>query len=70
MGDIEELGRHEPTVASVVARLGRHVNRIKHITAVVEWDDGSCDIYGDAKTSGDIAWHQAVLTKKLMDDID
>lgn len=69
MGDVEELNRHEPDVPSVVSRLSRHVDRIAHITAIVEWDDGSCDICGDSKSVGDIAWHQAVLTKKLMDDI-
>ena len=69
MGDIVELNRHESDVPSVVSRLSRHVDRIRHITAIVEWDDGSADIYGDTKSAGDIAWHHALLSKKLYDEL-
>lgn len=70
MGDIEELGRHDPTVASVVSRLARHVDEIKDITVIITWDDGSCDVTGNIKENGEQAWHCALLAKKLMKDID
>jgi hypothetical protein len=67
--EVTELNRHDPDVPSVVSRLSRHVGRIKHITAIVEWDDGSCDIYGDTKSLGSISWHHTLLTKKLLEEV-
>jgi hypothetical protein len=69
MGDIVELGNHESTVASVISRLVRHEDRISHITVILDWDDGSTDIYGDDKSNADICWHSMLLSKKTQNTI-
>lgn len=66
---IIELGRHDPTVESVVERLQRHLKRIKHITAVVEWDDGSSDVVCDTKDIAFICFDKEILAKFIQQEI-
>jgi len=61
--DIIELGRHRPSVESVVSRLDRHQGRIKSISAVVEWDDGSYDVYHDDKSLENLSFDALILNK-------
>lgn len=49
MNDVVELGAHDPSVESVISRLGRFQDEIKHITVVVEWKDDSADVFHDTK---------------------
>lgn len=60
-----ELGRHLPSVESVVSRLYQHVARIKHITAIVEWDDGSSDVAYDTKDVANMCFEKEVLALKI-----
>lgn len=66
---IVELGRHDPDVASVMSRLDRyHVEgRIKALTAIVQWDDGSYDVVCDTKNIGNLAYEGLVLQRFLID---
>lgn len=66
---IVELGRHLPSVESVVTRLHQHVERIKHITAVVEWDDGSSDVCYNTKDISLLCYDKEILTKCIHDKI-
>ena len=58
---IVELGAHEPIVESVISRLGRFEDRITHITAVIEWNDGSSDIYHDTKDIPQLCYESELL---------
>lgn len=51
--NIAELGRHKPSVESVISRLGRYQNKIKHISVVIEWNSGESNVYGDDKSVKD-----------------
>lgn len=66
---IVELGAHDPSVESVIARLSRHADRIKHITAIVEWDDGSSDIFCDTKDLAIICYEKEVLGSFIQGEI-
>lgn len=48
--NIVELGRHDPTVKSVISRLNRYEDKIKHITVFIAWDDNTHGVYGDSKS--------------------
>ena len=58
---IVELGRHDPTVESVITRLYQNMSRIKGITAVVEWDDGSSDVCCDTKNITHLCFDKEIL---------
>ena len=60
---IIELGRHDPSVKSVTTRLHRHMDRIKHITAIVEWDDGSSDVFCDTKDISLLCFDKEILAR-------
>ncbi|MEW8315958.1 MAG: hypothetical protein AB2669_19955 [Candidatus Thiodiazotropha endolucinida] len=59
--NITELGRHEPSVESVISRLDRHQGEIAHITAIVEWNNGTCGVYHDSKSIPDMAYDLLLL---------
>lgn len=58
-----ELGRHDPSVESVTTRLYQHMGRIKHITAIVEWDDGSSDVCCDTKDMAFLCFDKEILSR-------
>lgn len=57
-----ELGRHKPSVPSVIDRLDRHQDKIKNITAIIEWDDGSSDVVHNTKEVQDLCYEKEILT--------
>ena len=63
---ISELGRHKPSVESVISRLVRHQDRIKRITVVLEWDDKSSSIHHDDSGAMDIAYDAMILNRYAM----
>jgi len=63
VSDVVELGRQAPTVESVVSRLDRHVDRIKSITAVVTWDDGTTSVCHETKKTNRIAYEILALQR-------
>ena len=67
--EVIELGQHEPTAESVVTRLHRHMDRIRSITAIVQWDDGSYDVCCDAKPIEQLCFDRLVLDKSLMEHV-
>ncbi len=66
-GDIIELGRHSPTPQSLATRLERYKDRIKHVSAIVTWDDGSVELYCDEKSVGVMCHELKVFDLELSD---
>lgn len=58
---VVELGRHPPTVGSVISRLGRYQEKIRSITCVVTWEDESVDVFYNTKSGRDLAFEHYVL---------
>ena len=58
---VVELNRHEPTVDSVISRLDRHKEKIKHINVIIEWEDGRCGIYGDSITLETLNYYKTLF---------
>lgn len=65
-----ELNRHDPTVDSVIERLDRYRKKIKHITVVLQWDEGSSDIFHDTVTIPDLSFDSLLLTKYVQGLMD
>lgn len=66
---VVELGRHDPTVESVITRLYQHMGRINHITAIIEWDNGASDVFYDTKELELLCLDSAILTKLIQSEI-
>lgn len=66
---IIELGRHKPTVESVIERLQRHVGSIKHITAIVEWDNGFSAVFYDSKDVALLCYDKEVLSRTIYESL-
>jgi len=64
---ITELGAHKPSVTSVISRLDRHQDKIKHITAIIEWEDGSGDIHHDTVGIETLCYDSVILNKYVAD---
>ena len=64
---ITELNRHDPSVESVISRLDRHQGKITHITAIIEWDDGSSDVVYDSKDMQLLCYESVILNKYVGD---
>ncbi len=62
---VAELNRHNPSVESVVSRLDRYEKKIKHITAVVEWEDGSSDVVHDTKDVSILCYELKILDSHI-----
>lgn len=62
---VHELGAHNPSVASVISRLDRHQGKIKHIAAVIEWEDGSCDVVHDEREVKDLCYDAILMDKYI-----
>ena len=60
---ILELGRHDPSVESVTTRLYQNMDKIKSITAIVEWFDGSYDVCCDTKDIAFLCFDREILSK-------
>lgn len=58
-----ELGAHNPSVASVISRLDRHQGKIKHITVVIEWEDGSSDVVHDERDLPDMCYDAILINR-------
>jgi len=59
---IFELGAHNPSVASVISRLDRHQGKIKHITAIIEWDNETSDVTHDQRDTAGLCYDSALLS--------
>lgn len=69
--NIIELNAHAPTVESVISRLNRYKDEIKHIQVIVEWDDDGCGIYGDVVKASDLTYYLAlydIRVKQIIGD--
>jgi len=64
---VKELNRHAPSVDSVIERLDRNRKKIKSITAVIVWEDGSCDITHDTKSLPDLSYDSVLLNAYIQD---
>lgn len=64
-----ELGAHNPSVAVVITRLDRYQGKIKHITAVIEWDDGSSDVVHNEKDIRELCYDSALLAAYVSDSV-
>ena len=60
---IIELGAHKPSVASVISRLDRHQDKIKHITAIIEWEDSSVEIHHDTVGIETLCYDSVILNQ-------
>lgn len=67
MSKIVELGRHESSVGSVIERLDRHQKKIKNISCVISWDDGSITTAGDNKDISIWCLHEKCLGLMIED---
>ena len=67
---IIELGRHEPSVDSVIERLDRYRGRINNITAIITWDDGSTEVVHDTKTLRDVGFESLFLNNYFNSALD
>ena len=67
--DVVELGAHEPSVESVVSRLDRFQDKIKHITVIVEWENGSSDVFYDTKDVSQLCFESVILNKVINNNI-
>lgn len=67
--NITELNAQDPTVESVIERLGRHTKKIKSITAIVTWEDGSSSVCHDTKQTNRMAFDALVLQNYLLNDM-
>jgi len=61
--DVIELGVHEPSVESIISRLSRFQDKIKHITVIVEWEDESSDIFYDTKDTKSLCYESILLSE-------
>lgn len=61
MNNVEELGRHVPTVESVISRLSRYIDNIKNINVVIEWECGHIGVYGNKQDAGTVSLAALVL---------
>lgn len=64
--EIIELGRHRATVGSITSRLNRSRDEIVNIVAMVEWDDGTFQLFCNAMTTERLCY----LAKCLELDVD
>jgi hypothetical protein len=68
--NITELANHSPTVESVISRLHRNMGKIKGITAVIEWDDGTTQICFDTCQTDRLAFDSILIQKYIMDSLN
>lgn len=66
---VVELGRHKPTTDSVIERIDRHRSKIKGITAVLTYEDGSCDLTYNTKPLTELAYDALLLTTHVQDSM-
>lgn len=59
--NVVELGKHEATVASVITRLHRSMEKIKSITCVVEWDNENVDVVHDSRSVSSLIFDAKLL---------
>ena len=64
-----ELGRHEPSVESIVSRLDRHQHHMSSITAIITWNNGVVSTCTCSKSLADRAFEVKVLDMVLDDAI-
>ena len=67
---IVELNAHKPTPDSVIERLDRYRGNIDNITAVVTWDNGVTEVYGDAKALKDLAFELEMMHRYVKEQFD
>lgn len=71
-GEVVELGRHSPTVDSVIERLDRYRGKIRSITCVVEWKDGpELTVAHNSKSLSELCFEAKTLdmyVQALMED--
>lgn len=56
--------------ALIIAMLMQHRKRIKHIAAIVVWDDDSYQLCHDAMKKSEMAYSLVLFQKTVMEDID
>lgn len=68
--NVVELSQHDVTVESVITRLHRHRDRIKSITAIIKWDDGTADVVRSPHTAPEMAYDLLLLQKSALGMLD
>ncbi len=63
--DVIELGRHAPSVDSVISRLDRYKGEIKSITAIIQWENGTFDVVGNDRPIPAWAYDRLILELHL-----
>lgn len=67
--NIIELGTDYSTVETVITRLHRNMDKIKSVTAIIEWRDGSSAVYHEKKLTRDMTYDALVLQNYLLNDM-
>tara|TARA_R110000744_G_scaffold46911_5_gene103549 strand:+ start:19072 stop:19362 length:291 start_codon:yes stop_codon:yes gene_type:complete len=65
--NVVELGRHEATVGSVITRLHRDLDKIKSITAIIEWDNDIIDLVHDSRPVSSLIFDAKLLDTYVTD---
>lgn len=53
----------------ILGMLQGHSKQIKHIAAVVIWEDDSCQLVNDPMPKRDMAWLLAAFQKEFFEDL-
>lgn len=64
--NVIELGRHKPSVDSVIHRLERNHDEIKSITAIIEWNDGTSSVAYNTKSMEALTYELFAFQKHLL----
>ena len=65
MGNIVDLGNHDPSVESVISRLSRHQEDIKSITVIITWENGDRSVHYDTKPIENLSYDSFLLIKEI-----
>ena len=68
--NIVELNAHSPTPDSVIERLDRYRTHVTNITAVVTWDNGATEVYGDSKSLRDVTFDLEMMKRYVKEQFD
>lgn len=59
----------DSTPDMILGMLNGHSGQIKHIAAMVVWDDGSYQLVHDAMEKRDLAWALALFQRELFEEL-
>lgn len=59
----------ESTPQMILGMLNGHSSQIKHIAAVIVWDDDSYQLVNDVMTKRDLAFALAIFQREFFEDL-